>query len=43
MIGDLLQESENNMKAAVQALEDYLAAIRTGRATPALVEKLLVE
>ena len=43
MIGDLLQESEINMKAAIQALEDDLAAIRTGRATPALVEKLLVE
>ena len=43
MIGDLLQESDNNMKASIQALEDDLAAIRTGRATPALVEKLLVE
>lgn len=43
MIADLLKEAENNMKAALQALEDDLAAIRTGRATPALVEKLLVE
>jgi ribosome recycling factor len=43
VIGDLLKETEDNMKAAVQALEDDLAAIRTGRATPALVEKLSVE
>ena len=31
------------MKGAVSALEDDLAAIRTGRASPALVEKLPVE
>lgn len=43
MIADILQDSEVNMKAAVQALEDDLAAIRTGRASPALVEKLPVE
>lgn len=43
MIGDLLKGAEDNMKAAIQALEDDLAGIRTGRATPALVEKLSVE
>ena len=43
MISDLLKDAEDNMKAALQALEDDLAAIRTGRATPALVEKLSVE
>ncbi len=31
------------MKGAIQALEDDLAGVRTGRATPALVEKLQVE
>jgi ribosome recycling factor len=31
------------MKGAVQALEEDLAAVRTGRASPALVEKLQVE
>ena len=31
------------MKGAVEALEEDLAAIRTGRASPALVEKLSVE
>lgn len=31
------------MKASISALEEDLGAIRTGRATPALVEKLSVE
>jgi ribosome recycling factor len=31
------------MRSAIQSLEDDLAGIRTGRATPALVEKLSVE
>ena len=31
------------MKGAVQALEDDLAGIRTGRASPALIERLPVE
>ena len=43
MIADILQNAETSMQAAVQALQDDLAAIRTGRATPALVEKLPVE
>ncbi|MEK6255878.1 MAG: ribosome recycling factor [Chloroflexota bacterium] len=43
MIDDLLQETEANMKASVDALEGALAAIRTGRASPALVEKVSVE
>lgn len=43
MIADMLKESEANMKASIQALEDDLAAIRTGRASPALIEKLPVE
>ena len=40
MIRDALKEAEARMKGAVQALEDDLAGIRTGRATPALVERL---
>lgn len=40
MIRDALKESEARMKGAIQALEDDLAGIRTGRATPALVERL---
>ncbi len=43
MLKDIYRESENRMKGAVEALEDDLAGIRTGRATPALVERLQVE
>jgi ribosome recycling factor len=43
VIKDLLKEAETRMHAAIQNLEDDLAGIRTGRATPALVEKLQVE
>ena len=43
MIKDALKEAENRMKVSLQALEDDLAGIRTGRATPALVDRLNVE
>jgi ribosome recycling factor len=43
VIKDLLKEAEVRMHAAIQTLDDDLAGIRTGRATPALVEKLQVE
>jgi ribosome recycling factor len=43
VIKDIIKESETRMKSSVQALEDDLAGIRTGRASPALVEKLSVE
>lgn len=43
MIKETIKEAETRMKGAVQNLEDSLATIRTGRATPALVEKLPVE
>ncbi len=43
MIKDALRDAEARMRGAVSALEDDLAAIRTGRASPALVEKLPVE
>ena len=43
MIKDLLKEAETRMHAAIQSLDDDMAGIRTGRATPALVEKLSVE
>lgn len=42
MIKDALKEAEVKMKASLQALEDDLARIRTGRASPALIEKLSV-
>jgi ribosome recycling factor len=43
MLKEVYQEAETRMKGAIQALEEDLAGIRTGRAHPALVEKLLVE
>jgi ribosome recycling factor len=43
MVQDALADSEVRMKGAVRSLEDDLAAIRTGRASPALVERLAVE
>lgn len=43
MLNDVYREAETRMKGAVQALEEDLAGIRTGRATPALVERLSVE
>jgi ribosome recycling factor len=43
MVEDALAQGESRMKGAVHALEDTLAAIRTGRASPALVERLTVD
>jgi ribosome recycling factor len=43
MIKDILKDADNRMRAAIQNLEDSLATIRTGRASPALVEKMLVD
>jgi ribosome recycling factor len=43
MIKDLLLNIENRMQKAVEALEMDLRAIRTGRASPALVERVTVE
>jgi ribosome recycling factor len=43
MIKDLLRETEERMNKAVDALRDNLVTIRTGRASPALVERLPVE
>ena len=43
MIKDILTDAEHRMRSAIQVLHDDLAAVRTGRASPALVEKLPVE
>lgn len=43
MIKDILKEAEGRMNGAIQSLENDLAVIRTGRATPALVEKISVD
>lgn len=43
MIKDILTDAEHRMKSALQVLHDDLAGVRTGRASPALVEKLPIE
>ena len=43
MIKDMLSSAESRMRGAIQVLHDDLAAIRTGRANPGLVEKMSVE
>ena len=43
MIKDMLSSAESRMRGAIQVLHDDLSAIRTGRASPALVEKLPIE
>ena len=43
MIDDCLKDAKNRMKKAVEALQEDLMSIRTGRASPALVERLRVD
>ncbi len=43
MLNDVYKETEARMKGAIQSLEEDLSGIRTGRASPALVERLQVE
>lgn len=43
MIKDVLREIEEKMKKSISALEKELGGLRAGRATPALLEKILVE
>jgi ribosome recycling factor len=43
VIKETVMEAEGRMKGAVQALEEDLSGIRTGRASPALVERLQVD
>lgn len=43
MIKDILREGAERMQSALDLLEEDLSAIRTGRASPGLVEKLPVD
>lgn len=43
MTADLFADAEHRMKQAVESLQRDLNSIRTGRASPALVERLQVE
>jgi ribosome recycling factor len=42
VIKDLLKDAETRMSGAIKSLTDDLSAIRTGRANPALVERLMI-
>ena len=43
MLKEVYSEAEIRMKNAIQALEEDLSGIRTGRAHPGLVERLPIE
>src|SRR3954469_9248143 len=43
MIEDVLKDAEDRMKKAVDVLKRDLTTIRTGRATPALIDRMNVE
>lgn len=43
MLKEIYKETEARMKGAIQALDEDLSGIRTGRASPALIERLQVE
>lgn len=43
MVKETLAEADAKMKKSVEALRHHLSAIRTGRASPALVEQMHVE
>ena len=43
MVQDALAEAQTRMGGAIVSFEDDLASIRTGRASPALVDRLSVE
>jgi ribosome recycling factor len=43
MIADILKDAESRMKKTMEALHTNLASVRTGRASPALVERIHVD
>ncbi|MBI4331628.1 MAG: ribosome recycling factor [Chloroflexi bacterium] len=43
MVNEVLAEAETKMRKAVDALKRELAAVRTGRASPALVEHIRID
>src|SRR5512147_2131251 len=43
MLKDVLNDAEERMEKTVEALQSELRTIRTGRASPALVERLQVD
>ncbi|ABB16154.1 MULTISPECIES: ribosome recycling factor [Carboxydothermus] len=43
MIQDILKEAQDHMQKAIEVLKKEFATMRVGRATPALLEKVVVE
>jgi ribosome recycling factor len=43
MIKDLLAETENHMKGAIEATKKELASVRTGRASASILDRVVVE
>jgi ribosome recycling factor len=43
MIKESLADAEKRMRSAISALEEDLAGVRTGRASPALIEKMQID
>ncbi len=43
MVDDIFQDAERRMQKAVEALKQDISSIRTGRASPALVERITVD
>lgn len=43
MTEDVLKDAEDRMKKAIEALKRDMQSVRTGRATPALVDRIMVE
>lgn len=43
MIKDIVLDAEKRMRSAIHSLEEDLAGVRTGRASPVLIEKLSIE
>lgn len=42
MVNELIKEAENNMKKTIEVVKKEFASLRAGRATPALLDKILV-
>jgi ribosome recycling factor len=43
MIADVLSDADSRMAKAIEALQHHLATVRTGRASPSLVDRIVVE
>jgi ribosome recycling factor len=42
MVKELMKEAEGNMKKSIEVVQREFASLRAGRATPALLDKIMV-